>query len=145
MESHNKYLITYSSNIFTVFDNYQAIYVFRKMYEDINEQKAKYRKEKLLVMGDFNCKIANKVSKSGDIFLKTVKDHDLCIINNLNVTEGKWTRIEGDQKSVIEYGLIFQDDKSFVNSVYIDEDKMITPFRIKPKDNFRCVFVVVVV
>ena len=106
--------------------------VFKKMYEDIISEinEAKTNCEKLFIIGDLNCKIDKKITKSGNILLKTIKEYDLCTINSLSVTVGKWTRIEGKSKSVIDYGLILDADKSFVNSVNIDEEKLCTPYRI---------------
>jgi hypothetical protein len=56
------------------------------MYEQITT--AKEKQQKLLLMGDFNCKVGERIvgngkeiSKSGKIFLKTVKNNKLLILN----------------------------------------------------------------
>ena len=69
-------------------------------------------KEKMLITGDFNCKIGNmiegntnEISKYGRIMLKTITDEDLVILNASEKFEGTWTRIE-DKTSVIDYILV---------------------------------------
>ena len=69
-------------------------------------------KEKILIRGDFNCKLGNmiegntnEISKYGKIMLKTVTDEDLVILNASEKCEVTWTRI-GDKKSVIDYILV---------------------------------------
>ena len=77
---------------------------YKEMYESINKQilRAKEKEQKLLLMGDFNCKVGDKikgntkeVSKSGKTFLKMVRDNKLKIMNIMEICQGIWTRVEG--------------------------------------------------
>ena len=43
---------------------------------------------------------------------------------------GKWTRIQGDQKSVIDYAMVDKKDEEYLIEMYIDEDKIKTPYHI---------------
>ena len=61
-----------------------------KMYYHIKKHKlqSEKMKEKILITGDFNCKIGNmiegntnEISKYGKIMLKTITDEDLVIPN----------------------------------------------------------------
>ena len=45
--------------------------------------------------------------------------------------DGQWTRVEGSQKSVLDYVLVFEEDSKLVCSMEIDEEKDITPYHIE--------------
>ena len=85
-------------------------------------------------MGDFNCKIGDaiqgnrpEVTKAGKLLLKMAKQEDLTILNTLVICEGKWTRTEGDSRSIIDYILLDNEDEEVVKSIVIDEDKEFSP------------------
>ena len=110
-----------------------------KMYEKITEEvkKAEENGEKLLIMGDFNCKIGDaiknnkeEVSRGGKELLKMIKDNKLSVLNNHIRCKGKWTRSQNEKKSVIDYVLIKEEDEERITKVRIDENKEITPYRI---------------
>ena len=77
------------------------------------------------------------MSKSGKILLKTAVEADLSILNKSTKCQGKWTRIQGKEKSILDYILIFQDDEQYINHIEIDEEKMHTPGY---KENSRTVY-----
>ena len=89
------------------------------------------------VVGDFNCKMGNKiqnnkeeVSECGPIFLKTIKEQEMIVINSHNKCKGLWTRIEGNKKSVIGYVLTSKENEKNANEMIIDDNKTITQFHI---------------
>ena len=111
---------------------------YTKMYESINQQilAAKQKDQKLLLMGDFNCKIGthiagntNEVTKSGRNFIHMIKSNKLVLLNGLEKCEGLWTREDGDTKSVLDYIMVNQEDESAITDVVIDEEKQYAPTR----------------
>ena len=110
-------------------ENKTKIENLTKMYDNVNQQisVAQQNGENLLIVGDFNAKIGSDESKGGKLLKKLANKNDLCVANNL--AKGKWTRIEGEKKSVIDYVLIDEQNKSKI-SMEIDEQKRMTPFHI---------------
>ena len=109
------------------------------MYKHIREhvQEAKKKDEKILITGDFNCKIGTtikgnreEVSKSGKILKEMILKQELTILNTSPKCEGKWTRIEGETKTILEYVITDVADEESLISMKIDEDKIITPYTI---------------
>ena len=109
---------------------------YRTMYESITEQvsAAKQRKEKLLLLGDFNCKIGEtikgnkkEISKSGPNFLKMIRDNKLCVLNTMEKCKGVWTRAEGQCRSVLDYIVIDEDQEQAVKKITIDEEREFAP------------------
>ena len=112
----------------------------KEIYDMIEEEVAVAAKhgERLILMGDFNCKVGNIiqgnddiVSKGGKILLKMVNKYNLCILNGEKCCKGKWTRIEGEEKSILDYIIINQEDKELYTDMYVDEDKQITPYNVE--------------
>ena len=108
---------------------------FRNIKDEV--RKAEINGEKVLIMGDFNCKIGSivtgneeKISKTGKVLMKMCNDMELSILNAHEKCVGKWTRIENDKKSILDYGLIRREDQEAITRVEIDENKIFTPFRI---------------
>ena len=94
--------------------------------------------ESILILGDLNCKIGTEipgnteeVTKGGRLLLKMVRKHNLSILNGGESCEGRWTRIEGESKSIIDYAITFEHDLRLVRSMYIDEEKNITPYNLQ--------------
>ena len=94
--------------------------VFEDMYKHIKEhvQEAKKRDEKVLITGDLNCKIGNvikgnkeEVTKSGKIFKDMIKNQELTILNSSKKCVGKWTRIEGETKSILDYIIVGENER----------------------------------
>ena len=108
------------------------------MYESISEQilAAKQNNQKLLLMGDFNCKIGGyiegntkEVSKSGPNFLHMLKSNKLFLLNGSEKCKGLWTRTEGDTKSILDYITVNQEDEGAVTEMLIDEGRKYAPAR----------------
>ena len=99
--------------------------VLKEIYQEI-ETEVKEAEEKgfsLLLLGDFNCKVGDdsiagnttEISKGGRLLTKMTKRNKLSIVNaQQDICEGLWTRIEGMQKSVIDYVICFEQDLKMV-------------------------------
>ena len=130
------------------------ISTYNEMYKHISSRikMAKQDNERVVVTGDFNAKIGEaikgnkkEVSKSGKILLKMVLEEELMIINKNKKCQGKWTRMIGKQKSILDYMLMFQEDEKYINSMIIDEEKEHTPqYTEKTKTTFsdHCAMIV---
>ena len=103
-----------------------------KMYKDIEKQVdiATQGNQKLLIIGDFNCKVGNsipnnalQISKGGRLLLKLIQKKNLTILNSNKICQGLWTRNENGKKSVIDYVITKTGDIQDIKSVLIDEDK----------------------
>ena len=130
--SNNKNINIRIGNIYAPQECRTKKNVIQKMYNHITKHKVESEKldEKIMIVGDFNCKIGNKIrdnkeeiSKFGKILLEMVKEQELEILNTNKKCEGLWTRIEGEQKSVIDYILTSNDDGGHLNNMIIDEKK----------------------
>ena len=62
-------------------------------------------------------------------------EQDLTMLNKSTQCQGKWTRLSGEEKSIIDYILIFQEDEQYVDFIEIDEAKEHTP-RYKEKGKY---------
>ena len=109
---------------------------YKELYERVEKQidEARERGQKLMILGDFNCKIGDaipgnkpEVSKSGKLMKQMVKKQKLSILNSIDVCEGTWTRTEGDSKSIIDYVLMWKEDVKAVQKMRIDEEKEDAP------------------
>ena len=110
--------------------------VFKEMYKSIEEQ-VQYSEEKgqkLAIVGDFNCKIGKEindnreeVTKSAKYLLKLERNHQLKILNKSERCKGKWTRVEGESRSILDYVLVKKEDEGALCKMIIDEDKEWAP------------------
>ena len=114
--------------------------VLEAIYKDIEEeiQDAAENGFKLLLVGDLNCKVGavikgnkEEVTTGGRILLKMTMKYKLAIVNSQSICEGLWTRVQGNEKSILDYVITFDDDIDIVEKMTIDEDKMITPYYIE--------------
>jgi hypothetical protein len=106
---------------------------YKILEEQVNEAKAK--KQSVLLVGDFNCKVGRTIdgnteetSKGGKRLLKFVNKLGLKIMNSSKKCKGTWTRIEGCKKSVLDYIIINEEDEELVKYMNIDEHHEITPY-----------------
>ena len=74
------------------------------------------------------------VTKGGRILNKLMKKHNLTTVNQLEQCDGMWTRIEGDQKSIIDYVIVSQTATNLVSEMNIDENKYDTPYYLVNKE-----------
>ena len=49
-------------------------------------------------------------------------------VNADSCCEGLWTRIEGQERSVLDYVIMFEEDMRLLGNMKIDEEKDITPY-----------------
>ena len=108
--------------------------IYKNLEVEIKESVEK--KEELIVMGDFNCKIGinekeepeKGISKGGKQLMKLVKRYELIITNKTEKCQGMWTRKQGNERSVLDYILIRQEHERYMESMTIDENKIKTPY-----------------
>ena len=117
-------------------ENKTSIVKLKEMYKGISKQinEAKDKNQNVLLVGDFNCKIGkdikdntDEVSKGGKLLLKMTKKMNMKIMNTSDTCQGVWTRVEGEKKSVLDYVIMNRADEDLVKTMYIDEDREITP------------------
>ena len=103
-----------------------------KMYQHISKvvKKARQDNERIIVTGDFNAKVGDaikdnkkEVSKSGKLLLKMALEQELSILNSCEKCEGKWTRVLGKQRSILDYIMVSKDDEKYISKIKIDEEK----------------------
>ena len=114
------------------------------MYDKIGNQilLAKQKKQKILIVGDFNCKIGEHingnrpdVTKGGKMLLKLVERNKLSILNSSEKCDGLWTRVEGNKKSVLDYAIVDEDSINTLESMLIDEKREFSPIGYDQKGN----------
>ena len=80
--------------------------------------------ERLLIWGDFNAKLKieeQTESPAGEAMSRFIMKNDLVVMNYSEKCVGKWTRVERNTRSVIDYVLTSND--CYVNHMMIDEEK----------------------
>ena len=105
--------------------------------------KEKY--QQLLMVGDFNVKIGNyilgkkeTVPKGGRQRKIIIKEYNLNIINaDVNKCKGKWTREQGEERSIIDYVATSQEYMETIKSMKIDEEKRIGLYKIERQNKQR--------
>lgn len=103
---------------------------------------AQIKKEKVIVMGDFNCKVGkhiignnDEVTKGGRILKKTMEKTKTNMINAWKNCIGTWTRIEKDKQSVLDYIMIEEKEMNNLKKVTVDENARYTPYRMIKENN----------
>ena len=113
--------------------------VIQQMYDNIKKhiREAEKKKEKILITGDLNTKIGEyiegnrkDISKYGKMLLEIIRKEEIGILNTHKNCYGLWTRVEGETKSIIDYAIVNKNDMKDLNKMIIDENKIMTPFRI---------------
>ena len=121
--------------------------ILREIYSVIEEEVREAAAEQygLLLVGDLNCKVGDeriqgnlkKITTGGRLLNSLIKRNNLAIGNAQNICKGLWTRIEGNEKSVLDYVITFKDDVASLMNMEIDEEKTITPYHIDTVTNER--------
>ena len=113
--------------------------IYNRIHFQVEESKQ--REQKLLLMGDFNCKIGkvikgntSRISKGGKILLNLCKKSHLTIANTLALAKGIWTRVNKNEKSALDYIIVNTSDENAITLYEIDESKLQTPYRIVKED-----------
>ena len=106
-----------------------------KAYKELSKEIkiAQVNKENMIVMGDFNAKLGRndkneKETSSGRLLKKFIAKEGLVVGNHLTKTRGRWTRIEGEKKSEIDYVIATKQGESSIKSITIDEKKMMSMY-----------------
>ena len=104
----------------------------KRMYEDIREQVKieKEENQQILILGDFNAKIGasiegnkTQITKGGRQLLKLANKENKIILNTVKEKgKGVWTRVRGEEKSIIHYVLTDTTSASSVKEMKIDEE-----------------------
>ena len=109
---------------------------YKEMYNKIEEQIeiGGKKKQKVLIVGDFNCKVGKEiannheeVTKSAKYLLKMRDRQNLKILNSDKRCKGLWTRVQGTYKSVLDYVLVAKEDQDNFISMLVDECKEYAP------------------
>ena len=112
----------------------------KEIYEAIEEQVADARSkgESILIMGDLNCKVgkviegnSQEVTSGGKMLLKLMNKYKMKLVNADPLCEGTWTRIEGQERSILDYIIMFQEDNELLINMTIDVEKDITPYYVE--------------
>ncbi len=116
--------------------------IYREIETEI--QEAAENGFSLLLLGDLNCKIGSvirgnkdEITKGGRLLNAMIKRNKLAVGNSQEICEGLWTRIQGQEKSVIDYVIMFEEDVKILQEMMIDEQKLITPYYVDNTINQR--------
>ena len=122
----------------------------KEIYKDIKKEihEAKVNSQKLLIVGDMNCKVGDsikgnstEITKGGKELIKLVEKEHLVIVNGTERCSGKWTREENGSKAILDYVMINEDEIEAVEKMIVDEGKVVAPMRIKDDDgNLRTIY-----
>ena len=111
-------------------ENKSASQTLQSMYNSIEEElKIAHRNdENLMIVGDFNCQEGTaipgnkeEISKAGKMLCNLIKKWKVDLVNSLPICEGKWTRIENEYKTIIDYAIIRTEDRDGMRRAFIDE------------------------
>lgn len=102
---------------------------------------------KIIIAGDLNAKVEHQngevqESKGNGMRVKEMIDkYELGLLNIQPETEGKWTRIQRKEgvlcKSEIDYIIADTNTRKCIQKTIIDEEKILTPYRVKKEKNIR--------
>ena len=103
------------------------------IYEDTREKIkiGKEEKQQILIIGDLNAKIGEaiegnktQVTKGGRQLLKLANKENMIILNTVKEKcKAVWTRVQGEEKSVVDYVLTYASSANTVKEMKIDEEK----------------------
>ncbi len=114
----------------------EAESIYRKIRTEISDGRNKG--QQVMVLGDFNCKVGNKIqgnhkekTSGGKMLLNLVREGKLVMVNATEMCKGLWTRVEKNQRSVLDYVLVTKENLEIIKEMIIDEEKEFAPLRIK--------------
>ena len=147
-------ILSVSSNVNSIPIRLISVYGFQEtapanereeLFEELNVEieNCLLNGENPVILGDLNAKIdliegaQEAASPNGRLLLNTIEKYSLIILNFDPKCIGKWTRtIEKKgltEKSVLDYIITNKDLQEKLQSMLIDEEKMLTPYRISKK------------
>ena len=89
------------------------------IYSMISEEIKEGRRcgQSTIVVGDFNCKVGSKIkgnkeekTEGGKMLIKLLREEKLAMINGSELCKGLWTRVEKNQKSILDYVLMTKEN-----------------------------------
>ena len=98
----------------------------------LESQVGEFRgKGEVIVMGDMNARIGKLAGSNGEEvvnvngrkMMKLVKRNCMWVANSSDRCEGKWTRVQGNRRSVIDYVIIDSRMKGKCRRVCVEEMK----------------------
>ena len=95
---------------------------------EIEERITNNEKRGLMILGDFNGHLNmiennRRNDMNGKMVIEWMEEHNLILLNATEKCEGTYTRIEGDQKSAIDFILVNRNLYKMSTSLKIDEKK----------------------
>ena len=109
--------------------------IYKAIVQEV--EAASERGEKIVMMGDFNCKVGlevagnnKEVSKGGRELLKLANKLSLKILNSNKCCRGLWTRQQDNERSILDYILVNKEDVKLVNFMKIDKERDVTPYAL---------------
>ena len=115
----------------------------KKVYQRIEKEikTAREKKQRVMLMGDFNCKVGEMISGNkpeitmgGKLLLQMLERNEMRLANIWKNCNGLWTRQIGTERSVIDYIVLEKKQMEHIHSLLIDEGKNIAPYRKKNED-----------
>ena len=108
----------------------------KKAYDEIRKEIKNEGNENTVLIGDFNAKIGRsdrleKKSASGKLLEEFVLQNNLVVINHEPVCRGRWTRVQGETHSEIDYVITTKQIVNCITEVVIDEEKEYSLFHYK--------------
>lgn len=114
--------------------------IYDKIKSDVVE--AYFNNDKIVLLWDFNYKVGKVIkgntsecTKGGKLLNQLMRQTDLMLINSLSKSKGLWTRIQNQEKSIIDYALIKKEDAISLRSVIIDEIQQFAPCKFVTNNN----------
>ena len=115
------------------------------MYKNLSKEikTAEENNQKVFITGDFNCKVGdyipdNKpvVTVGGKMLLNVIKKYKVKLLNSSTKCKGIWTRVEGNNKSVLDYIMVKKEDLDNCVDILIDEDRIVSPGGFNKNDTW---------
>ena len=99
-----------------------------RIYAQLNrEMESIPEGEDVLVMGDFNGHVGflgeQERNRNGEMMLRFMEKWNLIMLNVDEKCEGVYTRVQGNERSVIDYFLASEGMSSLLDNMKIDEEK----------------------
>ena len=102
----------------------------RELEKDLLEIKENVTNN-ILMVGDMNAHVGNddegikendeKIGINGKEYRRFWKERDLTLCNNTDTCKGKWTRVSGDSRSILDLTVATEDAFKMVEMIEVDE------------------------
>jgi len=99
----------------------------RTLYGHLNELTREVSEVPKVIMGDFNAHVGflgdHPLNANGELMLRFMEDWNLVMLNAHENCEGLYTRIQGLERSVLDYYLVDERMSNKFRYAYVDESK----------------------